>query len=129
MGTRNFAYDHPAYIAVQAAGMSIAAGSGASARFCAHADLIARAMVMKPAIAGTSSDVVTAYAVTGTTTKTLGVATFASAATAYQRIEFTAGSRTCTQGDEIRITKGTDATAAYAGSFEYTLTPGANVTD
>lgn len=128
MATTNMEYAHPAYTVPQGHPISIAAGSGNSARFTVFADTIAKALLIKPTTAGTSADTVTAYAVTNTTTKTLGVTTIASAQTTYSRLEFTTASRTLTIGDEIRITKGTDATVVYAGSVECLTTPGANVT-
>lgn len=128
MATMNMQYDHPAYTVPQANPFAVAAGSGASARFVVFADTIAKAMLIKPTTASTSADVVTVYAVTNTTTKTLGVTTIASAQTTYSRLELTTGSRTLTVGDEVRITKGTDATVVYAGVVEAVTTPGANVT-
>lgn len=128
MATTNFEYDHPAYTVPQGHPIAIAAGSGAAARFVCFADTIAKALLIKPTTAGTSADVVTAYAVTNTTTKTLGVTTIASAQTTYARLEFTTASRTLTVGDEIRIVKGTDATVVYAGAVECLTTPFANVT-
>lgn len=129
MSQKDMAYDHPAYLAVQAAPLSVAAGSGATSRFVAHADLIARALHLKPATAGTSADTVTAYAVTGTITKTLGVTTITSGQTAAARLELTTASRTLTLGDEIRMVKGTDATLVLAATLEYNLKPGATVTE
>lgn len=128
MATTNFQYDHPTYTVPTGHPISIAAGSGAAARFTVFADTIAKALIIKPTTAGTSADVVTAYAVTNTTTKTLGVTTIASAQTTYSRLELTTASRTLTIGDEIRIVKGTDATVVYAGSVECLTSPFANVT-
>lgn len=128
MTTTNFEYDHPAYTVPTGHPIAFAAGSGVTARFTAFADTIAKALVIKPTTAGTSADTVTAYAVTNTTTKTLGVTTIASGQTTYSRLEFTTASRTLTVGDEIRIVKGTDATVVYAGSVECLVTPFANVT-
>lgn len=128
MATTNMEYAHPAYTVPQGHPIAIAAGSGNSARFVVFADTIAKALLIKPTTAGTSADTVTAYAVTNTTTKTLGVTTIASAQTTYSRLEFTTASRTLTIGDELRITKGTDATVVYAGAVECLTTPGANVT-
>lgn len=127
MAQRNFSYDHEAYITPMVMSQTIAAGSGTTARFAAFADEIAMCLVLKPAVASTSADTVTVYAVTNTTTKTLGVTTIASAQTTFSRLEFTTASRTLTQGDEIRIVKGTDATVAYAAAVEFLVVPGANV--
>lgn len=128
MGTRNMAYDNAAYQAVMTFSGSAAAGASAVIRFAAHADMIAKSLVLKPATSGTSADTVTVYAVTNTTTKTLGVTTIASAQTTFSRLEFTTASRTLLAGDEIRIALGTDATKVYAATVEYQLTPGASVT-
>jgi hypothetical protein len=84
-------------------------------------------LVIKPTTVGTSADTVTVYAVTNTTTKTLGVTTIASAQSTFSRLEFTTASRTLTRGDEVRVVKGTDATVVYAASVEILTTPGADV--
>jgi hypothetical protein len=128
MAQRDFSYSHEAYLAVLNQPISIAAGSGATARFAVFSDSIAKSLVIKPTTAGTSADVVTVYAVTNTTTKTLGVTTIASAQTTFSRLELTTASRTLTAGDEVRIVKGTDATVVYAGAVEIQVTPGASVT-
>ncbi len=128
MATQNFNYDHPAYLVPCNVGQTIGAGSGTTVRFAAFADSIAKALVIKPTTASTSADTVTAYAVTNTTTKTLGVTTIASAQTTFSRLEFTTASRTLTRGDEIRIVKGTDATVVYAAGVEMYVTPLADVT-
>lgn len=128
MATINMEYAHAAYLVPQGHPIAVAAGSGSAARFTVFADTIAKALVLKPTTVGTSADTVTVYAVTNTTTKTLGVTTIASAQSTYSRLEFTTASRTLTIGDEIRIVKGTDATVVYAGAVECLTTPGANVT-
>ena len=128
MATTNLNYDHPAYITVQNQPITILAGSGTSARFAVYADCIAKSLILKPTTVSTTADTVTAFAVTNTTTKTLGVTTIASAQSTFSRLEFTTASRTLTQGDEVRITKGTDATVVYAGAIELVAVPGATVT-
>ena len=128
MAQRDFAYNHEAYLAVLSNPVGLAAGSGTTARFTVFADSIAKALVIKPTTAGTSADTVTVFAVTNTTTKTLGVTTIASGQTTYSRLEFTTASRTLTIGDEVRIVKGTDATVVYAANVETQVTPGASVT-
>lgn len=128
MATRDMIYDHPQYLVQQNLTATIAAGSGTTLRFAVFADSIAKALVLKPSVASTSADTVTVYAVTNTTTKTLGVTTIASAQTTFSRLELTTASRTLTGGDEIRIVKGTDATVVYAAAVEVVTTPGAAVT-
>lgn len=128
MATTNMEYSHPAYTSVDCMSKEITAGSGTTVRFAAFADMIAKSLVLKPAIVSTSADTVTAFAVTNTTTKTLGVTTIASGQSTFSRLEFTTASRTLTLGDEIRIVKGTDATVVYAAAVEYQITPNANVT-
>jgi hypothetical protein len=128
MAQRDFVYDHPAYQAVLGNAVAIGAGSGTTIRFVAFADSIAKALLLKPAVVGTSADTVTVYAVTNTTTRTLGVTTIASAQSTYSRLELTTASRTLTIGDEVRVVKGTDATVQYAAALEYQVTPGASVT-
>ena len=128
MGTMALQYDHPTYITVQNNGISLAAGSGTTARFAIFADCIAKSLILKPTTVSTTADTVTVYAVTNTTTKTLGVTTVASAQSTFSRLEFTTASRSLTQGDEVRVVKGTDATVVYAGSVELVVTPGAILT-
>lgn len=124
----NLQYDHPSYITVQGMPFTITAGSGTTVRAAMFADGIAKSMVIKPVVVSTTADTVTVFAVTNTTTKTLGVTTIASAQSTFSRLEFTTASRTLTQGDEIRIVKGTDATVVYGATIEYVTTPGATVT-
>jgi hypothetical protein len=128
MATTNLNYDHPQYLVAQNVPIAHAAGSGTVARFSVFADSIAKALIIKPTTVSTSADTVTALAVTNTTTRTLGVTTIASAQSTFSRLEFTTASRTLTQGDEVRITKGTDATVVYAGAVELLVNFQANVT-
>lgn len=128
MATRDMNYDHPQYLVSQNLTATIAAGSGTTLRFAIFADSIAKALILKPSVVSTTADTVTVYAVTNTTTKTLGVTTIASAQSTYSRLELTTASRTLTVGDEIRIVKGTDATVVYAAAVELLTTPGAAVT-
>lgn len=128
MATQSMSYDHEAYTVPQSNPLALAAGSGTSARFTVFADSIAKSLVIKPTTVSTSADTVTVYAVTNTTTKTLGVTTIASGQSTYSRLELTTASRTLTVGDEVRVTKGTDATVVYAANVETLTAPGANVT-
>lgn len=128
MATQNLQYDHPSYIAVQNQPFQVTAGSGTTYRFALFADAIAKSLVMKPVVAATSADTFTAIVVSNTSTRTLGVGTVASAQTTFVRVELTTASRTCLQGDEVRIVKGTDATVVYAGAVELVTTPGATLT-
>lgn len=128
MTTRGMAYDHPAYVSPLLFGGQMS-GSGGAVSFAAFADMIARALNVKPVTAGTSADTVTVLGITGTTTRTLGVTTLASAQTAGTRIELTTGSNTLTALDAVRIVKGTDATGLVAASLEAYVRPGAALTD
>lgn len=128
MAQTSMNYDHAAYTVPQGHPIAIAAGSGAAARFVAFADMVAKALLLKPTTAGTSADTVTVYAVNNTTTRTLGVTTIASAQTTYSRLELTTASRTLSIGDELRVVKGTDATVVYAGAVECVTAPRASVT-
>lgn len=126
MATRNFAYDHPAYrVPVVFAGAAVA-GANSSVRFAAFADLIAKNLVIKPAIAGTSASVATIYKVSNTTTTSLGAATIASAQTTYVNVALSDAA--ISKGDEIRITNGTDATGVNAHALECLVNVGADLT-
>lgn len=128
MATRDMGYAEPAYLVPQTAGFTVAAGSGTIVRFALVADSIMRSVWVKPVTAGTVTDISLIHAVTGTTTKVLGSATTTGAQTAFTRLELTTASRTCTAGDEIRFTKGTDATVVYAIGIEYVYTPNCQFT-
>jgi len=130
MATRNFAYDHPAYLVpVAYAAPANAAGASAVTRFVAHADMIAKQIVTRIFTAGTSttSAAATVYKVSGTTTTSIG-AIVQTLLTANAFSENALSNAALTKGDEIRITNGTDATVVMAHTLEAVVTPGANFT-
>jgi hypothetical protein len=127
MATRNFAYDHPAYLVpVQFSGQ-IAAGAATVMRFLAHADLLAKKARAKSVVAGTSAnETVILYKVSGTATTALGTMTLGSSASVNYSASVDLADAAITAGDEIRFLSGTDATHVVAVSLEAVVTPGAS---
>lgn len=129
MTTRNFSYDHPAYLAVQSANLgTVGAGaSAASQRFVAHANLQLKAVNYSTVTVGTgaATDVKTLFILRqGTATTTTALST-TTAAIYVQNITTT---NTLSKGDIAYVAKGTDATEVGAASLEYVIIPGADVT-
>ena len=127
LNTQGMAYDHPAYLATINFAGQLAAGSGTHLKFAAWANMIAKRAIVKPSIVSTTADTCILYAVTNTTTRPLGTITITSAQSAYGEITLTEGSNTLALGDELRFTKGTDATVVYAIGIECQLVPGATI--
>lgn len=120
-------YDHPSYTAVREMGFQIATGSGtAGSKFVAFTSKQLRSVTLKPTVSGTSNDVCSLIQISGTTTTTTALATFGSAATAFQNVALSPAN--LLQGDTYYVVKGTDLTAVYAGEFEVLTQPLAPVT-
>jgi hypothetical protein len=132
MATKNMAYDHPAYLAVQCAPLgSVAAGSGAaSQRFVAHAPLTLKAANYSTTIlsTGTSIDIKTLYIIRQGTATTTTVLATNTAAIAVHNVALSGTGAAMARGDQAYITKGTDGTETGSASLEYVINPGADVT-
>lgn len=129
MATKNMAYDHPAYTAVQSANLgTVGAGSGAnSQRFVATANLQLKAVNYSSLTIGTgaATDVKSLLILrqgTATTTQILSTTTAAS------YVLNILSTNTLAKGDVAWVSKGTDATEVGAASLEFTIVPGADVT-
>lgn len=129
MTTKSMAYDHPAYTGVREMGLGALSGSGgASTKFAAFTAKILKSVTLKPTAAGTSNDVCSLIQISGTTTTTTALATFGSAATAFQNVALSSGGVSLAQGDTYYVVKGTDATLALIGELEVVTQPLAAVT-
>jgi hypothetical protein len=128
MATRNFRYDHPAYLVPVVLSGAAVAGANSNVRFVAHADMLAKQLTSRCIVAGSSaSQTPIAYKVSGTTTTALGTATLVgTTANAYTTVLLS--NAAIAAGDEIRILNGTDATMVNAHAIEAVVTPGANFT-
>ena len=131
MATRNFRYDHPAYLVPGVFSGSVLAGAGAlSQRFLAHANLVIKSLNYTTQTVGTgaATDAKTLFIVSqGTSTSTLAL--FTTTAAIYStNVALTAAQGTMAKGDAAYITKGTDATEVGAVSFEWLVTPGSDFT-
>lgn len=124
MATESNAYDAAVYQGLLTSGAAIS-GSGGAHRIAAFTDMLVKSYTLKPTVAGTSADTVTAFKLSGTTTTTHVIATYGSAATAGTNV---AGTFTLAQGDALSIVKGTDATGVIAVGLELAIVPGANYT-
>lgn len=128
MATKSMGYDNPAYLSVHQDGSQIAAGSGTTGtKYVAFTSMVVKSVTLKPTTAGTSNDISSFIQISGTTTTTTALATFGSAATAFQNIAL-ATQPTLAQGDTYYVVKGTDATLALTCSIERVVQPLANVT-
>lgn len=138
MTTKNMAYDHAAYLSVQHFGLGQINGSGgASAKHCAFTAMQVKSITVGAALGaalGTSADVINVVKITGlngtnTTTSTTAYGTMGSGAYFGNFTPAIASNQvTLQQGDVWWVTKGTDATATYAGGGEVVILPQANVT-
>lgn len=121
---KSMAYDHPAYEVVLPIG-GVLSGSGGAVRFAAFTAMLVKSVSAKPTTAGTSADTVTAFKLSGTTTTTQVLTTFASAATTAVNV---VGTLTLAAGDALSIVKGTDATGILAVGVELTVVPLSDIT-
>src|SRR5215831_4207833 len=112
MATKNFAYDHPAYVAVASKDFAIAAGSGSASvpKFVAFTGLIAKSVTLKPMASGTSNDISSFIVISGTTTTTTALATIGSGVTTFTNVALPSTATNLLQGDTFYVVKGTDAT-------------------
>ncbi len=156
MTTKSMAYDHPAYT-VRGVHQPAAKAAGASAvydKFCAFTAMHVYAINVATVTAGTSTytawngtatvtttgtgHTLAGYKLTGTTTTTYGPFALNAAAGTPLRIQMSgtgAGSSTSdggialAQGDLFWLQGGTDATAVVVPSVEYSVDPGAIVSN
>jgi hypothetical protein len=132
MATKNFAYDHPAYLVPVNANGVIAAAASSQFKFPVWTTMVLKSTQISSLVAGTGAATdafvlqrVQLDATLGTATTSLAALTTNTAAMFSKNIQ---GTYTFTQGEFICVTKGTDGTSQYAISFELFVAPGANVT-
>ena len=128
MATRNFRYDHPAYLAVLPVGLGVTvAGASAitGARFTAFTDTLVKSITMAVVTAGTSTTHIMRSLLYrgGTSTDTAILATLGSSGFAN-----VVSTLTMTQGDSLAILQGSDATMVSQAGAELAIIPGSNVT-
>ena len=121
---KSMAYDDATYKALLTTGASLSGSAGAH-RWTAFTDTLVKSISLKPYTAGTSNDVCVAYKVSGTTTTTVTLCTFGSAATAGTNVTTTL---TLAVNEALSIAKGTDATGVIAVGAELAIVPGASIT-
>lgn len=156
MSTKSMAYDHPAYLArlQQNFGANTAGASAAYAKFAAFTAMHVYSIGLTCVTAGTSTHTgwngtatvtttgtgatITAFKVSGTTTSTYGPYVTDAAAGGFRRIQVDhtgVGSSTAdggvsiAQGDLWYHQLGTDATSVQVSNMEYSLDPGATVSN
>ena len=128
MATRNFRYDHPAYLAVLPVGLGVTvAGASAitGARFTAFTDTLVKSITMAVVTAGTSTTHIMRSLLYrgGTSTDTAILTTLGSSGFAN-----VVSTLTMTQGDSLAILQGSDATMVSQAGAELAIIPGSNVT-
>lgn len=134
MATQSMAYDDPVYRARTVSSSVAAAGASAvHGRFAAFTGLLAKSFQVYTVTAGTGTGNGTVslcrIATGGTAITTLGnVVMGTSSAGVSTNIAIAAASQTVTQGDQVYIQQGADATGVWAVSVELVITPGATVT-
>lgn len=127
MSTVNMRYDHPAYVTHLTAGGSV--GQSGSYRYAAFTTMLLKSVQLAGSIAQATANTYVVYAISqgGTSTATLGTATF-TAANMAQKTNVTS-TATLSQGDSVTVTGGaSDATGVIAVGLELAVVPGANVT-
>lgn len=124
--SKTLAYDHDAYQSpIVLAGQTTVGANGVSPKFAAFTALQVRACLVTPNVASTaagSQPLMFVKSGTATSTTTLTVLTSGSVAP-LTNVLSTAVS--LTQGDQIWVTHGTDATAVLSIGIEAYVTPGA----
>lgn len=137
MATRDFRYDHPAYLVPQCASPpEIAAGSAAvGAKFVAFTTLLLKSATLMVNVAGTTTaaaaNTYTYSIVDGTTTTSVGFSGNLGttvAFTAGTNVVLGGGTTTMTQGQQLVAKRGTDATATAVVTYEFLIAPRASVT-
>lgn len=124
--SKTLAYDHEAYrTPIVFMGQTTVGASGVSPKFAAFTAMQVRAVLLTPNVASTaagSQPLMFVKSGTATTTTTLTALTSA-AITPLTNVLATAVS--LTQGDQVWVTHGTDATAVASLGIECYPTPGA----
>lgn len=122
---KQLAYDHVAYqVPVILAGNTTVGASGVSQKFAAFTAMQIRAITATPRIASTSASQPLMFVKSGTATSTTTLTALTSAAITV-RNQVLATAVSLTQGDQVWLTHGTDATAELSFALECYVTPGA----
>lgn len=130
MATRNFAYDHPAYLVpIVFSGVTTSGASAVSVRYGAFTNLVAKAATFHIVIAGTA----TAHnwvisKISGTTTtaiSTYAASTNAAATTTNVLLNNTA----LAQGDQLVTKSGADTVGVASVTYELLVAPGSSLTE
>ena len=124
--SKQLAYDHVAYqTPVVFMGQTTVGANGVSPKFAAFTALQVRAALLTPNVASTAAgSQPLMYVKSGTATTTTTLTALTSAAiTPLTNVLATAVS--LTQGDQVWVTHGTDATAVLSVAIEMYPTPGA----
>lgn len=132
MATKNFAYDHPAYLVPQTVVGSIAAAASSQFKFPAWTTMVLKSVQLSNIVAGTGAATDAFVLQRIQLDPTLGTATTSIAQLGTNTANFSSrnvqGTYTFTQGELISVMKGTDGTSQYAVTLELFVSPGANVT-
>jgi hypothetical protein len=128
MATKDFAYDHPAYLTPYVfSGLSAVGASGVTTKFAAFTAMKIKAVITGPVIAGTSASQPLLFSKSGTATATTTLTALTSASVAAIHDDLVTEVNLA-KGDQFWYTHGTDATASNAVAFECVVVPGAAVT-
>jgi hypothetical protein len=124
---KTLGYDHVAYqVPVILAGQTTAGANGVSPKFGAFTAMQIREACVTPNVASTSASQPLLFVKSGTATSTTTLSALTSAAITVQS-NVLATAVSLTQGDQVWLTHGTDATAVLSFGLECYVTPGATL--
>lgn len=134
MALKSMSYDHPAYTVPRTQAYEIAAGSATvGAKFAAFTTMLLKSATLVVTVAGTSTAAAandyTISKVNGTTTTSVGYSGNLGTTVAYTLGTQFAITGTMTKGELLVAKRGTDATCTAAITYEFLLSPGADVTE
>jgi hypothetical protein len=130
MAVKSMAYDHPAYLVPQSVGGNIIAGVATQFKFACWTTMILKSVQVTSngAGKGAAADVVLVHKISNQGTTTTSLANVGTWTAAQLLSKQALGTFTFVAGDQVAITKGTDATVTYACGLELYVSPGADVT-
>ncbi len=130
MAKRSMEYAHSAYLVPQLVPVDIPATTVAFDRFAAYASLVLKAAQFTVVTAGTGTGIntltLTRQASGGSALTTYTQVSMSTQAAGYTTNVLLTG--TLSAGDVFTTLKGAEATGVIAGSIEYLIAPGADVT-
>lgn len=134
MATKSMSYDHPAYrVPMSESFVTTAGASGVGAKYVAFTTTLLKSATIMVQTAGTTTAAAgndfTFFKISGTTTTSVGYSGNLGTTVAFTVGTQVAVSGTLAKGEMVAARHGTDATQVAAITYEFLLSPGADVTD